>query len=73
MWIYGRPRRRTYLLINYVTVCVVCRMSVHCLLLLTQLDNQLAGAVFSTVLAPVPPPKTVAAESGECSLVYYMR
>jgi len=30
-----------------------------------QLDNQLAGAVFSTVLAPVPPPKTVAAESGQ--------
>jgi len=35
-------------------------------LLLTKLDNQLAGAVFSTVLAPVPPPKTVAAESGQC-------
>jgi len=30
-----------------------------------KLDNQLAGAVFSTVLAPVPPPKTVAAESGQ--------
>jgi len=38
-------------------------------LLLTQLDNQLAGAVFSTVLAPVPPPKTVAAESGQCLLI----
>ncbi len=31
---------------------------------LLQLDNQLPGAVFTTVLAPVPPPKSVAAESG---------
>jgi len=46
-------------------------MSVHCLLL-SQLDNQLAGAVFSTVLAPVPPPKTVAAESGQCLLASSM-
>jgi len=28
-----------------------------------QLDNQLAGAVFPTVLAPIPPPKSVAADS----------
>ncbi|ELU14385.1 hypothetical protein CAPTEDRAFT_224867 [Capitella teleta] len=28
-----------------------------------QLDNQLPGAVFPTVLAPLPPPKSVAAES----------
>ncbi|XP_052785478.1 intermembrane lipid transfer protein VPS13A-like [Mya arenaria] len=28
-----------------------------------QLDNQVAGAVFPTVLSPMPPPKSVAAES----------
>lgn len=28
-----------------------------------QLDNQLTGAVFQTVLSPIPPPKSVAAES----------
>jgi len=30
-----------------------------------QLDNQLSGAVFRTVLAPIPPPKSVAADSGK--------
>ena len=29
-----------------------------------QLDNQLPEAIFPTVIAPVPPPKSVAAESG---------
>jgi hypothetical protein len=30
-----------------------------------QLDNQLPGAIFPTVIAPIPPPKSVAAESGK--------
>ena len=30
-----------------------------------QLDNQIPGAVFPTVIAPIPPPKSVAAESGK--------
>ncbi|KAJ8307904.1 hypothetical protein KUTeg_014551 [Tegillarca granosa] len=30
-----------------------------------QIDNQISGAVFPTVLAPLPPPKSVAADSGK--------
>lgn len=31
-----------------------------------QIDNQMADCIFPVVLAPVPPPKSVAATSGEC-------
>ncbi len=33
-----------------------------------QMDNQLPACVFPTVIAPVPPPKSVAAESGSQAL-----
>ena len=36
-------------------------------LVFQQLDNQLNLAVFPTVLSPLPPPKSVAAESGKNS------
>ena len=36
-----------------------------------QLDNQLPGAVFPIVFAPVPPPKSVAAETGQSSLILF--
>ena len=38
-------------------------------LVFQQLDNQLNLAVFPTVLSPLPPPKSVAAESGKNSNV----
>lgn len=34
-----------------------------------QLDNQSTSAVFTTVLAPTPPPKSVAADSGNSSFL----
>jgi len=37
-----------------------------------QLDNQLPGAVFPIVFAPVPPPKSVAAETGQSSLILFI-
>ena len=29
-----------------------------------QIDNQMPAAIFPTILAPIPPPKSVSAESG---------
>lgn len=39
------------------------QLQLHAKINRLQLDNQIAGAVFPTVLAPIPPPKSVAAES----------
>lgn len=39
------------------------QMQLHAKVNRLQLDNQLSHAVFSTVLSPLPPPKSVAAES----------
>lgn len=35
-----------------------------------QIDNQLIDCIFPVVLAPVPPPKSVAASTGECMNVF---
>lgn len=39
------------------------QLQLHAKINRLQLDNQISGAVFPTVLAPIPPPKSVAAES----------
>ena len=52
---------------NYSSFCkfIIC---LYFNLMCSQLDNQLPGAVFPTVLAPIPPPKSVAADSGKCRI-----
>lgn len=35
-----------------------------------QIDNQMADCIFPVVLAPVPPPKSVAAASGKLVLIH---
>ncbi|GAB1605843.1 Hypothetical predicted protein [Argonauta hians] len=39
------------------------QLQLHAKINRLQLDNQISGAVFPTVLAPIPPPKSVAADS----------
>ena len=41
------------------------QQQLHAKLNRLQLDNQLRDSVFPVVLAPVPPPKSIAADSGQ--------
>lgn len=54
----------TFLLVKILWNLFYALISVF---LFQQFDNQMAHAIFPTVLSPVAPPKTVAADSGECS------
>ncbi|KAJ8307900.1 hypothetical protein KUTeg_014547 [Tegillarca granosa] len=51
--------------INRLQVSITHWVQLHAKINRLQIDNQISGAVFPTVLAPLPPPKSVAADSGK--------
>lgn len=47
------------------------QLQLHAKINRIQIDNQLADCIFPVVLAPVPPPKSVAATTGKIMLYFY--
>lgn len=45
------------------------QMQLHAKINRVQIDNQMYDCIFPVVLAPVPPPKSVAADSGEYKMI----
>ncbi|XP_022087078.1 vacuolar protein sorting-associated protein 13A-like [Acanthaster planci] len=59
-----RPIRRTYHTGMWAQVRTSKhQLQVHVMIHRIQIDNQMPAAIFQTVLAPIPPPKSVSAES----------
>lgn len=69
-----RPIRRTFYPGLWVNIkSSPYQLQLHAKINRIQIDNQLMDVIFPVVLAPVPPPKSVAATTGEIHVRYFLK